>query len=399
MGAYHALATPLHKQAALPLGAIGRSLMSRGLWGTAARGGQKLAQGGGRYAALGGHLATGASAMRKASPYLAGYGIAGMVADPLGYNLPGSSLAFNVGAPGWGALITAPSLIRSGRLATGNYNDDIERDARSGAQLAGRGWIQATQQHAPSAYDPGEYVRFLQANGIDTESAGRYLGGQRPQQPGMWRRIGNAFENPTGNVVPEVQQRIYDNMFKGASYTEKNAFWGQAARLAGRTAWQALRGQGKNVASAGWGATKANLRATAPGQFLARHPGVGKWGGRALTTGMIGLSAVDGYDAITSDKPYDEVAVQQEGYDGAQAAIRDRLSKMTPFQRRMAQFDPSLSVHALEQQMPGTIASWEQASGSPYQPGILGGVQQAWQGRGTPSFYSFDGAGNPQYIQ
>jgi hypothetical protein len=405
MNAYHALASPLQKQAGLPVAAIGRSLMRRGLWGSVARGGEMLAGRGGRTAAAGNALATGARGMRTASPYLMGYGLAGMAAAPMGYDLPGSSLALNIGTPGWGALFSAPSLIRTGRLATGDYDTSIERDAMDGARFAGSQWIEATKQHAPSAYDPGEYVRLLQSNGIDTSAAERYLGPGRIQPQGMWRRVGNVFENPTGNVVPEVQKRIYETMFKGASYTEleKSAFLPAVAK-----AYRGFR-------SAGAGRLHSGLRSLRVGSGLTRPQAqtIGKWGGRAFGTGMFGLAALDGYDAITSDKPYDELAIQQEGYDGAQAAIRDRLSKMTPFERRMAQLDPSLAVNALEQRLPGSIATWEDAKGEAYQPGLMGGVQQfwnaykpvvtggirqAWESRGTPTYYSTDAAGNAVYL-
>jgi hypothetical protein len=205
------------------------------------------------------------------------------------------------------------------------------------------------------------------------------------------------FENPTGNVIPEVRERIHSQMFKGASL-EKNAFWGSAARLAGRSAWQSLRGQGKNVVSAGWGAAKANMGATAPGRFLARHPNIGKWGGRTLNAGMLGLAAYDTADAVGSETPYDQTAVQQEGYDGAQAAIRHQLSNLTPFQQHMARLDPSLAVNALEGRLPGSVAAWEQANGMSYQPGFLSGIQNAWTGRGNPTYYSYDAGGNEHYL-
>lgn len=409
MGAYHDLANPLRKEAALPIAAIGRSLMRRGLWNSVARGGEMLANKGGRYATAGGLLSSGAKGVGKVAPYLTGYGIAGMVADPLGYNLPGSNLAFNIGAPGWGAVATAPSLVRTGRLATGKYDDSIEQDAMAGARIGGSQWIEATRQHAPSAYDSDAYVRFLQQNGIDTSAADRYLGPGRIQPQGMWRRVGNVFENPTGNVVPEVRQRIYDSMFKGAAYTEleKSAFIPTALRL-GSKAYRGFR-------AAGAGRIQSGLRSLRVGTGLTRPQAqnIGKWGGRTLTAGMLGMAAMDGYDAVTSDKPYDELAIQQEGYDGAQAAIRDRLSKMSPFQRRMAQLDPSLAVNALEQQLPGSVAEWERAKGQSYTPGLMGGLQQlwntyqpvvsggirnAWDSRGTPNFYSTDAAGNNHYL-
>lgn len=387
MSHYHALANPLTKEAMPLVRAAGRSLMSKGLWRTAARGGEKLAERGGALGHAGSAISTGANALHKASPYLAGYGLAGMVASPFGYDLPGSSLAFNVGAPGWGALTVAPSAIRSARLAGGGYNDAIKQDAQRGAQQAGTDWITATQADGRNAYDPASYQKFLQDNAINTSGADRYLGGNPVQHQNWWHRLGNTFENPTGNVMPEVQQGIYDQMHKGASEMEKEAM----SML-------------KNIPKA-YGA----LRAAGGGRLVSGYKALGKIPGRTLTTGFLGLSALDGYDAATSEKPYDEQQVMQEGYDGGQAGIRQGLAGMTPFQRRMAQFDPSLAVQRMDGKLPGAIANWEQQNGQAYQPGMLGSLSQfgqsvggavsgAWNGRGTPGFYSYDSAGNTNYL-
>ena len=410
MSHYHALSTPMEKEAMPLLRAAGKSLLSKGFWRTAARGGEKLSQSGNRFAHLGGGIQTGANAMRKASPFLTGYGIAGMAASPFGYDLPGSSLAFNLGAPGWGALTVAPNAIRSARLATGGYNDAIKQDAQRGAQQAGTDWITATQSDGRNAYDTNTYRQVLP----------EYLGGTPVQRPSWWHRLGNAFENPTGNVMPEVQQGIYDQLHKGAAMEKE-------AMAAAKAAWKLSRAIGSNaarghgLASGPMGAQfgnfgrsalsagKAGWQAGTPSMFLRAHPNVGKWGGRALTTGFVGLSAVDGYDAVTSDKPYDEQQVMQEGYDGGLSGIRQGLDGMTPFQRRMVQFDPSLAVQRMDGQLPGTIANWEQQNGQAYQPGVLGTLSQfgqtvggavsgAWNGRGTPGFYSYDGAGNTHYL-
>lgn len=398
MSYYHALATtPLRKEAAVPFRAIGRSLFRRGLWGTAARGGEVLAANGGRFAGLGGALQTGGKAMQSVSPYLTTYGMVGMVGEPLGLDLPGSHLALNVGAPGWGAAFTLPGAIRSARLASGKYDGAIQNDVMEGARRAGQEWITATQMNGQAAYDPAAYVRFLQENGIDTESAGAYFGQNPTQRPGMWKRLGNVFENPTGNVIPEVRERIYGQMFKQSSFNEfEKSAWSLLKNVP--RAYGLLRAGGTGVIRSGVGAMRVGVRQTAPMQFLKAHPNIGKWGGRAVSTGMLGLAGLDAADAIGSDTPYDQMAVQQEGYDGAQAAIRHNLSNLTPFQQHMARFDPSLAVNALEGRLPGSIAAWEQANGMPYQTGFLGGMQNAWNGRGNPTYYSYDAAGNENYL-
>lgn len=405
MSPYLALAGP-SKEAALGGGLLRRgakSLFRNGFWSTAARGGEKLVARGGRGAILGKGIAGTANTVKKVSPVLGAYGMAGMVADPFGYDLPGSELAFNTAMPGWGALVSAPGAIRSGRLASGDYDAAIKEDAQAGARYAGQHFIEATQRDGRTAYDADSFKKFLDANGIDTRSAERYTNGEPLPRPSWWHRLGNTFNDPTANVIPHVQQGILDQMNKGASDEMEKQAWMAAAR----GAWKLRRavgssaargvGLGKgalgaetgNRAHAAWDATKAVAKA---------RPTFNRVAGGAFTTAMVGSSALDGYDAVTSDKPYDEERIQQEGYDGAQAAIRDRLSKLTPFERRMAQMDPSLSVNRLEQQMPGSIAGWEQQKGQPYQQGILGSVSQAWQGRGTPEFYSTDSSGNRHYL-
>jgi hypothetical protein len=48
--------------------------------------------------------------------------------------------------------------------------------------------------------------------------------------------------------------------------------------------------------------------------------------------------------------------------------------------------------------MPGTIAAWEQQSGQKVTPGPLSSMYQAWNSKGTPSYYSYDGAGGRNYL-
>ena len=425
MSSYHALSDPITKEAMPLLKTVGRSLLNRGTWGTAAHAGAKLALKGGRMGQAGGYLATGAGAMQKASPLMLGYGLAGMAGDVSGkFELPGSSLALAAATPFWGALSAAPGAIRSGRLATGGYDDAIKQDAQRGAQQAGTDWITATQADGRNAYDPTAYRQFLQANSIDTTGADRYLSGGPAERPNWWHRLGNAFDNPTGNVMPEVQRGIYAQMRKGASGGELEK---AAMAAAAKAAWNlsravggsAMRGVGlakgpmgselANFARSGLRSAGAGWQAGAPSQFRRAHPNIGKWGGRAATAGFVGLSAIDGFGAATEEKPYDELAVQQEGYAGGQAGIRQGLAGMTPFQRRMAQFDPSLAVQRMDGQLPGAIANWEQQNGQAYQPGFLGSISQigkaiggaasgAWNGRGTPGFYNYDGAGNTNYL-
>lgn len=411
MSFYHELADPLTKEAMPLLKTVGRSLLNRGAWGTAARAGEKLVERGGRLGQAGGYLATGAGAMQKASPYLLGYGLTGLVGQVSGkFDLPGSSLAFNAAAPGWGALTAAAPAIQSARLATGKYNDQIKADAQRGATQAGTDWITATQRNGQTAYDPAAYTRMLQENGFDTEAADRYLDGGPAQQPGWYRRLGNVFENPMGNVMPEVQRGIYDQLHKGASEMEK-----EAMAAAAKAAWKLSRSVGAaapefaNFARSGLRAGKAGWQASAPSMYMRANPWAAKLPGRALNTAFIGSSLYGIGDAATSEKPYDEAQVIQAGYDGGQAGIRQGVAGMTPFQRQMVKWDPSLAVQRMEGQLPGAIAGWEQQNSQAYQPGFLGAMSQfgqsiggaasaAWNVRGTPEFYNYDGEGAAKYL-
>lgn len=412
MSSYHALA-----KSAAPglLKAVGKTLMSKGLWGVAEKGGERLARHGGKIGKLGQGLASTSRGVQKASPLLMTYGAAGMVGDATGsYDLPGSEFAFNIGMPGIGLAMAAAPAIRTARLSTGKYNDDIEADVRAGASQAGQDWITATHRDPTTARDAGAFQRYLQENGADTTVADRYLSGHPVQRQGWWKRLGHAVSDPTQLVMPQVQQGIYDQLHKGAADEMEKVAWALAARAA-QGAWTAARalapkaklfGAGTKMApqTGLWGSAKGALRAGAETTGAGRlaYRGMDKIPkgilGHAMNTGFVGYGVYEGANALSEDKPYDELTIQQEGYDGAQAGIRDRLAKMTPFERQMAQFDPSLAVGGLEKAMPGTIAAWEASTGQKYQPGFMGGIQQAWQNRGTPTYYSHDSTGERRYL-
>lgn len=408
MNSYHRLAA-LEKSAwaSAALG-LGKNLLTKGVWSNVARGGADLAARGGRLGTVGRGLETGAKGMQKASPWLLGYGAAGMVGDATGaYSMPGSDLAFNLATPGLGAVMSAPSLIRTGRLAGGDYNDAMAQDVRTGAQQAGQNWMTAAQEDPRAGWDPNAYRDYLQNNGVDTAGAERYMGGRNPaQQQGAWQKLQHTFSDPTSLAMPEVQQQIYNQMGKQASL-EKQAW--ALARQAVKGAWQAARPAAGNLGPAmtRYGAGKHALRAgaetTAAGRSLYR--GLDKIPAGALPVAMTAGFALpalyDGGQAMVEDKPYGATRLQQEGYDGMQGAIRDRLGNMGQFERMAQRFDPSLGFNRMEQALPGTIAGWEQQSGQPYQQGMLGGLQQAWSGHnqsGGTGHYSYDATGERHYL-
>lgn len=408
MSRYHDLAGPMEKEAMPLLRAAGRSLLTKGVWGSAAKAGEKLALRGGRTGQWGQRLTSGANAMKRISGPMMAYGAAGMVGDVTGaYDLPGSTLAFNIGMPGIGLAAAVPAAIRSARLAGGGQNEAIANDARAGARQAGVDWIDASQDDGRTAYDPVAYQKYLQGYGMDTSQADRYLNGNPVPQRNWWQRLGDSVTDPTQAMMPEVQRQIYDQMRKGASM-EKVA-WAAAMKAA----WKGSRavipaalsptykaGPSAGLWRSGRNAIRAGVDTTTSGRFINRQLDKVPGGAfNALTTvPFVGYGVIDGIRALGEDQSYDSDAVQQEGYAAAQAAIRERMAKMSPWERQMVQFDPSLAVQGLENKMPGSIAGWEQQRGQAYQPGILSGVRQAWSGRGTPEFYSYDGAGNANYL-
>lgn len=409
MSYYHALADPLTKESMQLAKTLGRSLLNRGTWGTVGRVGEKLADKGGRMGVFGRGLSATSRGIGKASPWLLGYGLTGMYGDLTGkYDLPGSNLAFNISTPVLGAAFSAGPLIQSMRLSGGKYDARIKEDAQRGAQQAGTDWITATQRNGQAAYDPAAYQRLLQENNVDTSAADRYLNGDPVKRPNWWRRFGNAFENPMGNVLPEVQQGIHDQMRKGASAEMEKEAWAKALKL-GQRAFARSRSAGGGVIGSGWRALGTARSAAPPSKWLRAHPNVGKYTGHGVNAAFLGLGGYGAYDALTSEKPYDEQAVMQEGYDGGQAGIRKRLAGMTPFERRMAQMDPSLAVLRMDGKIPGAIANWEQQNGQAYQPGVMGSLSRigksiggaatgAWNDRGKPEFYSYNSAGSADYL-
>jgi hypothetical protein len=214
--------------------------------------------------------------------------------------------------------------------------------------------MEAANNYGPAAYDPDAYMEYLRGAGIATSGYSKYLSAERPKNPNWWHQLENAFSDANGNVLPEVQGRIYDNLHKNASLAT-----------------------------------------------LAQSNGL-KWAKKGLGalwhTGMYALPAYGIYSALTADKPYDEELVRQEGYAGAQAGIQKRLSTLSPFERQMLRLDPSLATSGLESAIPGATAQWEKNTGQKYSPGFLGGVLEAWNKRGTPSFYSTDATGRSVYL-
>lgn len=191
---------------------LGRMEKSAGAWGALARAGTRMAGGTGRAASVGRGMQTAGNFMKKGpvSLGLTGYGMAGQFAD-----LPGADLALFAGMPVWGAANAAPDLIRSGRMATGDYAGKIEEDARYGAQTAGMGFLDIASRDPSLALDPRGYdgaMRQAQIPAYDPRMIEAYSTGNFGPQQSWFGQLGNAVSNPTALALPQVRRSIYQQM-------------------------------------------------------------------------------------------------------------------------------------------------------------------------------------------
>lgn len=337
----------LQKQAMA--GAFLKNLVRNGVWKTVGN----LAARGAASKGLGGAAARGLGSTAKfmgggGGTALGAYGLAGFMEPLTGINLPGSSLAFNLATPGWGAAFTAAPAISSMRLNSEEQKKKIEADARQGAQNAAADFISTAAYDPRAAADASYYRKLLEQNGIDFKAADQYRNRTRVKDMSSWQRLGSVFENPDNLVLDKVRRNVQGYLDKEASV---------------------LKSVGKAVNKAlPW------LMGTA-------------------AAGSIG-------NALLSDKPYDSDAVKQEGYAGAQEAIQKKLQGMNAIERLAVKFDPTLAVRGLEQKLPGTIKAWENRSGMQYRPGILSSIADYWEsGGGEPSYYQVDASGNRHYLK
>ena len=327
-----------------------KSLYNNGVWGTAS----KLAERGVAQKGAVGSLARGTKSVadHMNGPIGTGlglYGMAGMTAPLTGIDLPGSSLAMNVGMPGIGAAYTAGSLINTARLGSKKNQLAIRRDAEEGARSAGADFISGVDMDPGVTQGAGQYRKFMTDHGVDFKGADTYRDNAYARPMGKWKMLQSAFENPQDIVNHRVRSAIQDQLSKHAGI----------------------------------------------GSVLGK---VWNGAGHVMKPLMVGGAAVGLGDAILSDKPYDAEAVQAEGRSGAQAGIQKRLDAMTPMERFGARLDPSLAAQAAEKRIPGSIAAWEKQTGQKFQPGLIASTMEAWRTGGKPKFYSTDAAGNRRYI-
>ena len=280
---------------------------------------------------------------------LTGYGLAGMAAPLAGVNLPGSDLAFNTIMPGMGALFSAPGAITAARASTGKNQQLLREDVTRGARTAAGDLISLAHQDPNFAKQRdlfSQYVRHTSPELADMADNYRQ-GGIKPM--GGWDGMSALFSDPQKLINNRVDMNI-----------------------------QNMLGKSGSVGGAVWGGAKK----------------VFPWLFPTLGVGMVGQS-------LLSEKPYDETQAQSRGYAGATTKLQDKLNGMTGMQRFLVGLDPSLMTRQIEQQMPGTLAQWEQNNGQKYQPGFLGKMTGGMPGEdptANVSYYQMDAAGQRKYL-
>lgn len=277
---------------------------------------------------------------------LSAYGLTGLGAGVMGYNLPGSELAMNIGTPGLGLLHAAPNLITAARANTAGNKLRLQDDVLSGARQAGSDAIalgEADPRFLTNAKLMADYIK--QRDPHTSAMIDRYSkGGYKPLS--NWQKATSLISDSQALIDDKIDKRIYTSMYKSAK-------WFQTA---------------KNVAS-----------------------NVLPW--LSVTAGIGGI----GYAALR-DKPYDEQSAQTKGYAGAQAKIQQELGKLSEFERLSLRLDPTLFADKIEKTMPGTIKEWEGRRGAKLQPGLLSSIKKSWETGDTPKFYQYDINNNRHYL-
>lgn len=284
------------------------------------------------------------------------YGFGGMMAGMAGVNLPGSTMAFNLGMPGAAAIFAAPNLVTLGRAGSRKNQRLMREDADAGARQAGSHFLTAMSSDPRVATSGSAYEKFMRDNGIEFGRAD-YYASDRYKPMNLWNMAGAVFDNPQEIINDRMDRAIFDT-FRGMGKSgsmRKQALMG-GLRSAGRIAGKVL-----------------------------------PWTVPVGGVGMLGYS-------IFSKKPYDEAEAQSRGYSAAQARIREALNGMNTMERFAAGFDPTLVARKLEEKMPGTIAQWESDTGSKFQPGWISRSIDAWNSGGKGKYYTYDAGGSRRYI-
>lgn len=317
-----------------------RSLWRKGAWGTLQRAATKGVARGGAIGSLSKATLPVANVMSgKVGTGLGLYGLTSL-AFP---DLPGSTLAMNLAMPILGGMTTAGNLTRAGRAGSEAGQAAIKKDMEAGASRAVQDFISGLHINPNVANDVEAYRSFSSQIGRGMDAADTYAnGGYRPMS--RTSSLQNLFANPDELIKNKVRmqtQQMLPTLMKQA---------GIGGKLMG----------GLNALAIG-GAT-------------------------------LGLG-----NAVFGKKPYDENAIQNEGYAAAQAAIQDRLKNMSTFERMALRWDPTLAVDAVGKKFPGAVKEWEGKFG-PLQRGMLASIKNNFTNPAATKFYSTDFAGNRNFI-
>lgn len=286
--------------------------------------------------------ATAGAASFLAKPSVRSASLALIPASVLG--IPGAQTLSNILTPGVAAAFATPNAITSARLTFGNHTAAIKADAMRGSQTAVADFLTVAQQAPESFSRAGQYKELLGKFGLNTENIGRYTSGQHAGSPTTWQSISGALSNPKEVATNYVRDALQKQV--------KQAGIGSLMRVGGKLLPLAL---------------------TAPAVYR-----IGK--------------------SLLETKPYDAIAVEQEGYDATQAEVSTKVDGMGAVERMALRLDPTLAFGKVEDLAPGAIKNWEQTSGQTYKPGWLESMRKNWASGGTPNFYTYDINNNRSYL-
>ena len=274
---------------------------------------------------------------------LTGYGMTGLMP---GLDLPGSDLAFAASAPALAGLFAAPSLINSYRASSDENQKAIMDTVETGARSAAKDFITASKYDSGVAYNPGSYKNLLDQSGLYTSDILKGL--KDTKKNSTWQDLQGLFSDSEGLINNRVDLALRDRM---------------------------LRKEANILGSVGGGILKS----------LGVLGGVAGVGGAA--------------HAVLRDKPFDEVAQRQKGYDYASNKIRYKIDNMSALQRMAVKLDPSLAISGLEKEAPGIIKSWETDTGQHHKPGWLQSLRTIGKhDDGRQKFYETDNKGKRHYL-
>lgn len=341
----------LEKQAAATAGRLAlqgvKSLWNKGAWKTLGKMTAKSMNRGGNVGRVSKAINPVANVMSgRVGNALGLYGLAGFGGQALGYDLPGSSLAFNLSMPILGAMNTTANLIRANRAGSEEGKAAIKKDIEAGADRAMQDFISGIHIDPNVAQDADAYRKFVGQVGGDVGLADAYTAQKFKPMTGF-NKLRTVLDNPQELIKNEMRMQIQNQL----PSIMKQAGIGAIGKVLG----SGLKGLGITAATAGLGS------------------------------------------AIFGNKSHNTDAAQREGYAAAQAAIQNRLRSMSGMERMATKLDPSLAADAIRKKFPEAFKAWEAKHG-PLQRGIIGSTINAFTNPGAAKFYSTDMAGDKNFI-